>query len=693
MEKRGVSIDKINGILTYDAEGNPINLENKDVKMYMDEVGLDRGAVGTKMLFQALVSFIRIKNAGKQLGEVINVNWDPSREKDRMSQMFLKIFNKVDYDEYYQRNPGHARIMATAYLNTLTAWKRKQVDPVAISINGNPDAARLISQNPVRPDTDAPLVPPLMTTLKTKEYPEGMPLWALKKSKGSEINKTLPDEYKIKVDIRDGERPATDKEIYDLIVNTLDAVRFERMYWRNNADAKMSLPNYIVKVIDDLIGSDDISGKTTKERKKINEELQKLEARARTAFDIHATVYSDNAPQEWRRNQPNRFAVTDGLLKNKRVALSFVDFQSLVESMGFEVSENLPKEEFLGWLGLQKLNSVDKAKHILIGNMEQIQKYVSTYPAMAKAQISAIEKMYVAMNNSIDYVAKNLMGEMPDVMQALSADSMPEALMKTIVNAAFTLSGARKQGDVLKFVDEATEVFVAEVLPVMSFNGRDMTENAMDLLIFMETMKDRAVDAVVYYSNGKKIDSPTHLQSKDKLDFKGMGEFGKAEAQRLLEMAGYGVYYPFGSDVNDKNYFNIKADTQSHLNKNQTVGGDNTSKNDKRIKHSDFNLNKNPIVRYGIDTVRKFDVNDTGDLEYVSQKVRGKYGHQGSERLWLLWTVSRAKDMMHLTTEQEAELYQRLGTSKKELEEAKKDFEERAKKNLLESLKESQKYM
>lgn len=604
-----------------------LNMPNEDIENLLgdkikralepfeNELDLKARRYGTSKMVENVVisAYGRYPDLALGLAEVFTETalWDVQQWFDHMPELWNKMMTTMPYGEKYAILPAVTRKLVQSYIRGVLAWKRKDVDPVLVSLNGNPKSATAAWRDPL----DASRAP----TLPSLGLVEG---GAIRKLKSSDALITLPDG-----------RQVTGKELWLNVSTTIEAVLYTKSDWRSGYTGRMEKANHLVE----LAKTDPI----------------KAEAMATNYLDDYIKKYNRLAPQEFPSDRGSAAAKLLSLSSERRACLEMVDFKPLLQAMGYQ-NMGLNDLEYAGVSGFSKVLEIRSNGQWLVGQVEKWFKYMSKYPGMAVVEGKLLAKVVPLLNNAINPYLEGLLGGAPDQLSTLNADQFGEALAKNVVNLLFM--GRRKPQEALKFLEAISEA-VAEAGNITGYmSGGEQRQNMMDIIMCLDGISDKAVAIAMHDWVGGEGE---HGSSRDflTLDFDNVSQ--EQAIVKALRKAGYMVIYPDKTMLEDINLENLYSHGQiaaDMLPKPGESKGEKLAREAelrRRLKDLDIISQRKPYVSWGIQPVfyEKGAIDADGKWKAPPTKADalGLYGHRGKEVLQTIFLLEYMMDKLLMT--------------------------------------------
>lgn len=568
----------------------------------------------SKMVQDVVISaYARYPDLGLELAEIFTETalWDVQQWFDHLPELWNKMMTTMPYDEKYAILPAVARKLIQSYIRGILAWKRKDVDPVLVSLYGNPKKATAAWRDPL----DASRAPRIPTMIM-------MDGKVARSMKGKTDVITLPS----------GDQMSGD-DWWLNVSTTIEAVLYTKSDWRVGVMGRMVEANNLVN----LAKIDPV----------------KAEAQAISYLDNYIGEYNTLAPQEFPSDRGSAVAKLLSLSSERRACLEMVNFKPLLKAMGYQ-NLNLSDLDYIGVRGLGKLIEMRSNGHWLVGQVEKWFKYMSKYPGMAVAEGKLLSKVVPILNNAINPLLESFLGGAPERIEGFNADQFGEALAKKLVDIIF--AGKRKPGDALKYLDSIGEA-LGEAMQVIGYmSGGEQRQNVMDVMMLIDGISDKAVMMAEHnWING----TGEHGSSRGYLDLEFENPKQEQEVVGSLRRAGFLVIYPDGTQFSDYDIENLVAHGEIQAELLPTPGltdaelADRQNRLWERIKELDLKPQKKPYVSWGIQPVffAKGHFNKDGSWTPETEQGEGfgDYAHRGKEVLGTVFLLEYLMDKLLLT--------------------------------------------
>ncbi len=597
--------------------GEEVNDEN--LKTEIDKVARRAGA--EKIIGAAVITtygqYIDIAYA---LSDVLghSMLFDVRQDYDHLNELWNKMATTYGYDEKYKITFAHARKLMQSYIRTILAWKRKDIDPVLISLSGNAKEVTAAWQNPLNPE-QAPIIPGITLV-------GGKRLSGLKKSEEM-------------VEFSTGK--LTGKELYESITTTIEAILYTKSGWRVTDSNQRDNANHLA-----LLARTD---------------PQKAREVATRYLEAYINGYNNRAPQEFPSSNLEAQAKLSALSDIKVEHLTRVNFKSLLAILGYE-DMSLDDAEYQGVLGLSKLIEVRSSRHLVTGEIQKWFKYMSKYPELAVAEGKALSHIIEALNNALNPLFHNLVGGLPDQIGTLSADSPGEALAKAMVNVLFI--GKRRNSEAWKYLEQVFEAVDESAGIIGYMSATEQRQNIMDIVMAVDEFSGKIISGARYkWLSGVKGEHGSQREYLT-LDFKNSRE--ENLAVETLRAAGYTVIYPKTSVFEDHDLENMLAhgEISEDMLPEEGLSEDELAEREfrliSRLKELGRWKQKKPYVTWGIQPIFYAEAElgvDGAFLDTEGQETGLEiYGHRGKERLMVILLTEVLMDKMKLTEQDVMEL-------------------------------------
>lgn len=533
---------------------------------------------------------------------------------DNLPELTNKAMAGFSYDEKYAILPAAMRKMVQSYLRTVLAWKRKEVDPVLVSLYGK-KGVTAAWRDPLGPEK-APFIPEV-------RLKDGRRLSQLK---GSAAMITV------------GGVEMLERDLYVELTTTVEALFYLKSDWRSGSGQKQDRANHLL-LLSQQRGGD------------------QGQVQAMLYFDEYIKDFNDMAPQEFPRARDEVALLLQALVKGKRASLNMLNWKGVLKAFGYD-NMGLDEVEYTGMQGLAKLVELRSSGQWLTGEIQKMFKYMSKYPGLAVAETKALTKIVPTLNNALHPLYESLLGGMPDRMEDFKADQVGEALAKAMVNVMFM--GTRSQKAAGAYIKEVIESTIEAASLIGYMSGAEQRKNVADIVMAIDTFCDKAVDLCEYqYSGGDGLGE--HGSSRAWLEIKESDPEKEADIVRSLRMAGFTVIYPNGSVVSDVDLTNllrhgeITEDMLPHEGLTQAELNTRRERLHERLRELGELKPRRPYVSWGVqpqylESGTTLSPDGSRINSRVSkQKVLGEYGHLGKEVLMTIILMEYLQDKLLMT--------------------------------------------
>jgi hypothetical protein len=539
--------------------------------------------------------------------------WDVRQDYDHLNELWNKMMTTYAYGEKYEILPAVTRRLVQSYIRTILAWKRRDVDPVLVSMYGNPKELTAAWMNPLNPET-APIIPALTLT-------DGRKLTDLQKS-AKEI--TLADGSKV-----------TEGFLFNSITSTIEAVFYTKSEFRIAEASRRDQANHLVL----LAGG----------------APNKAEATAEAYFDQYIAKFRTMAMQEFPSTRNEAAAKVLALMDVRRLHLDMVNFKPLLGALGYK-NIDLNGDEYVGALGLNKLIALRSNRQWLVCEVQKWFKYMSKYPEMAVAEGRLLAKIVPALNNALNPFYENLLGGAPDQFKTLNADQIGEAVAKGVVNLLFI--GKRKKEEAWKYLQQIAEPLLEAGDPMGYMSGQEQRQNYTDIVMSIDAFAEKAMTMATYEWIGGEGE---HGSRRKYLEISYDDPKKERLAVTALRKAGFLVTYPskaMPADHDLKNMLNHGQLSMSDLPEGGLAAKAEVLNNHqpliKKLQALGWWKQKKPYVTWGIQPIffdKGAELGANGELVVHDQEhdVLGLYGHRGKEVLMTIILLEFLQDQLRLT--------------------------------------------